>query len=318
MPSGYLPNIGGSIKGDDHMFQGVGTAIITPFVNRREGSLTDTEVDYNALDKFCDFQIENGINALVVLGTTGEAPAIEPVERRRIVEHAVQIANRRVPVIVGTGTNNTQHCIDNNKTAEELGADGLLIVTPYYNKSTQKGLHRHFSHIARQTQLPIILYNVPSRTGVNLLPETIVEIYKSNPNIIGVKEASGNISQIARLLSIKPKDLKVYSGNDDQALPIISLGGDGCISVISNVLPSPFATLVHEALSGNFEAARGYQQMLLPMMNALFNEVNPIPVKYACAKEGHCENLLRLPLIEAGEQTQALIDTQLERLGVAI
>src|SRR6056297_663439 len=279
MPSEYLPNIGVLIKGDDHMFQGVGTAIITPFVNRQEGSVTDTEVDYNALEKFCEFQIENGINALVVLGTTGEAPAIEPVERRRIVEHAVRTANHRVPVIVGTGTNNTRHCMDNNKIAEASGADGLLIVTPYYNKSTQKGLYQHFSHIAQQTHLPIILYNVPSRTGVNLLPETIVEIYKSNPNIIGVKEASGNISQIARLLSIKPEGLKVYSGNDDQALPIISLGGDGCISVISNVLPSPLSTLVGEALSGNYTEARDYQRMLIPMMNTLFNEVNPIPVK---------------------------------------
>jgi 4-hydroxy-tetrahydrodipicolinate synthase len=313
-----LPSIGALIKGDDDMFQGVGTAIITPFINRTEGNEVYTEVDYNALERFCEFQIENGVNALVVLGTTGEAPSIDAVERRQIEEHAVRISNGRVPIIVGTGTNNTQHCIENNKIAEESGADGLLIVTPYYNKSTQRGLIRHFSHIAEQTNLPIILYNVPSRTSVNLLPETVVEIYKSNPNVIGVKEASGDISQIARLLSIKPAGLKVYSGNDDQALPIISLGGEGCISVISNVLPSQFSALVHEALAGNYEEARRYQKMLLPMMNALFTEVNPIPVKYACYKEDHCENLLRLPLIEASEQTQALIDIQLERLGVAI
>jgi len=300
------------------MFQGTGTAIITPFINRIEGNKVYTEVDYNALERFCEFQIENGVNALVVLGTTGEAPSIDTNERRRIVELAVRISNGSVPVIVGTGTNNTQHCIENNKIAEESGADGLLIVTPYYNKSTQKGLIRHFSHIAELTNLPIILYNVPSRTGVNLLPETVIEIYQSNPNVVGVKEASGNISQIARLLGIKPLGLKVYSGNDDQALPIISLGGEGCISVISNVLPSQFSALVHKALTGNYQEARRYQKMLLPMMNALFTEVNPIPVKYACHKEGYCENLLRLPLIEASEQTQVLIDTQLERLGVAI
>src|SRR6056297_654628 len=316
MPSEYLPNIGVLIKGDDHMFQGVGTAIITPFINRIEGSVTKTEVDYNALERFTEFQIENGINALVVLGTTGEAPAVDEVERRRIVEHVVRVNNNRVPIIVGTGTNNTQHCIENNKMAEESGADGLLIVTPYYNKSTQKGLVRNFSYIAEKTNLPIILYNVPSRTSVNLLPETVIEIYKTNPNVIGVKEASGNISQIARLMAIKPDGLRVYSGNDDQALPIISLGGDGCISVISNVLPSQFSALVGEALSGNYTEARDYQRMLIPMMNTLFNEVNPIPVKYACFKEGYCENLLRLPLIEASEETQLLIDMQLERLGV--
>src|SRR6056297_739927 len=185
------------------MFQGVGTAIITPFINRIEASIIKTEVDYTSLERFTEFQIENGVSALVVLGTTGEDPAIDEIERRRIVEHVVRINNRRVPIIVGTGTNNTQHCIENNKIAEESGADGLLIVTPYYNKSTQKGLVRHFSHIAKQTTLPIILYNVPSRTGVNLLPETVVEIYQTNPNVLGVKEASGNISQIARLLSVK-------------------------------------------------------------------------------------------------------------------
>src|SRR6056297_1663980 len=298
------------------MFQGVGTAIITPFKNRLEGSGNRLEVDYDALEKFCEFQIENSVSALVVLGTTGEAPSVDATERSRIIEHVMRVSNRRVPVIVGTGTNNTQHCIDNNKIAEELRADGLLIVTPYYNKSTQKGLVRHFSHIAQETTLPIILYNVPSRTSVNLLPETVIEIYKANPNIVGVKEASGDISQIARLMAIKPEGLKVYSGNDDQALPLISLGGDGCISVISNVLPSQFSTLVGEALSGNYLEARDYQNMLIPMMNALFNEVNPIPVKYACFKEGYCENLLRLPLIEASEETQLLIDMQLERLGV--
>ena len=316
MPSGFSPSIGVLIKGDDRMFQGVGTAIITPFINRTEGSGIRSEVDYNALEKFCEFQILNGVNALIVLGTTGEAPSVDATERRRIIQQVMEVTNSRVPVIVGTGTNNTQHCIDNNKMAEELGADGVLIVTPYYNKSTQNGLIRHFSYIAKETNLPIILYNVPSRTTVNLMPETVIEIYKSNPNVIGVKEASGNISQIARLMAIKPDGLSVYSGNDDQALPIISLGGDGCISVISNVLPSQFSTLVKEALLGNYQEAREYQKMLVPMMSALFNEVNPIPVKYACFKEGYCENVIRMPLIEASEETQLLIDMQLERLGV--
>ena len=250
------------------------------------------------------------------MGTTGEAPSITQEERRQIIELAVRCSNHRVPVIVGTGTNNTQHCIENNRIAQESGADGLLIVTPYYNKSTQKGLVTHFSFIAQRTNLPIILYNVPSRTGVNLLPETVVEIYKSNPNVIGVKEASGDISQIARLLAIKPDGLMVYAGNDDQALPIISMGGVGCISVIANVMPAQFSALVNDALTGHYDQARSYQKILLPMMNALFSEVNPIPVKYACFKEGHCENILRLPLVQACEQTQELVDRQLERMGV--
>jgi len=299
------------------MFYGAGTAMITPFINRMStDGLQDTQVDYAALERFCEFQIENGVNALIVLGTTGEAPSITQEERRQIIELAVRCSNHRVPVIVGTGTNNTQHCIENNRIAQESGADGLLIVTPYYNKSTQKGLVTHFSFIAQRTNLPIILYNVPSRTGVNLLPETVVEIYKSNPNVIGVKEASGDISQIARLLAIKPDGLMVYAGNDDQALPIISMGGVGCISVIANVMPAQFSALVNDALTGHYDQARSYQKILLPMMNALFSEVNPIPVKYACFKEGHCENILRLPLVQACEQTQELVDRQLERMGV--
>ncbi len=291
--------------------------MITPFINRMStDGLQDTQVDYAALERFCEFQIENGVNALIVLGTTGEAPSITQEERRQIIELAVRCSNHRVPVIVGTGTNNTQHCIENNRIAQESGADGLLIVTPYYNKSTQKGLVTHFSFIAQRTNLPIILYNVPSRTGVNLLPETVVEIYKSNPNVIGVKEASGDISQIALLLAIKPDGLMVYAGNDDQALPIISMGGVGCISVIANVMPAQFSALVNDALTGHYDQARSYQKILLPMMNALFSEVNPIPVKYACFKEGHCENILRLPLVQACEQTQELVDRQLERMGV--
>ena len=291
--------------------------MITPFINRMStDGLQDTQVDYAALERFCEFQIENGVNALIVLGTTGEAPSITQEERRQIIELAVRCSNHRVPVIVGTGTNNTQHCIENNRIAQESGADGLLIVTPYYNKSTQKGLVTHFSFIAQRTNLPIILYNVPSRTGVNLLPETVVEIYKSNPNVIGVKEASGDISQIALLLAIKPDGLMVYAGNDDQALPIISMGGVGCISVIANVMTAQFSALVNDALTGHYDQARSYQKILLPMMNALFSEVNPIPVKYACFKEGHCENILRLPLVQACEQTQELVDRQLERMGV--
>lgn len=300
------------------MFSGVGTAIITPFRNTVEDGKKKIVVDYTALEKFCEFQIENGINALIVLGTTGEAPVIDNHERRRMIETVVATVNRRVPVIVGTGSNNTEHCIANNKMAQESGADGLLMVTPYYNKSTQKGLVAHFSCIAQNTSLPIILYNVPSRTSVNLLPETVIEIYNTNKTVIGVKEASGDISQVAKLIALKPEEMKVFSGNDDVALPVVSLGGDGVISVISNVFPRPFSSLINEALSGNYDEARRIQKILLPVMNTLFCEVNPIPIKYACFKEGHCENILRLPLVPASMEAQRMIDEHLERLGVGV
>lgn len=290
------------------MFKGVGTAIITPFDE-------NYSVDYKALEEFVNFQLDY-VDALIVLGTTGEAPTINEDEREKIVSTVVNVANKKVPVIVGTGSNNPEHVLHNNKLAEKSGADGLLIVSPYYNKSTQKGLVEYFSYVAQRTDLPIILYNVPSRTGGNILPDTAIEIFDKNANVIGIKEASGNISQIAELISKKPADMKVYSGNDDQALPLMALGGDGVISVFSNVLPQQMKELTHAVLNNNYAKAQEINNKYNVLMRKLFIEVNPIPVKYAVSKLGYCKNILRLPLIPMSESGKEVIDNLFEELNI--
>ncbi|KLO24367.1 4-hydroxy-tetrahydrodipicolinate synthase [Marinitoga sp. 1155] len=290
------------------MFNGVGTAIITPFNE-------NFEVDYNALEEFVNFQLEF-VDALIVLGTTGEAPTINEKEREKIVSKVVEIVNKKIPVIVGTGSNNPEHVLNNNKLAEKNGADGLLIVSPYYNKSTQKGLVKYFTYIAERTELPIILYNVPSRTGGNILPDTAIEIFDKNKNVIGIKEASGNISQIAELISNKPNEMLVYSGNDDQALPLMVLGGNGVISVFSNVLPKQMKELTDAILNGNFKKAQEINNKYNILMRKLFVEVNPIPVKYAVSKLGYCKNIVRLPLVELSENGKILIDKLFEELSI--
>ncbi|MBM7559211.1 4-hydroxy-tetrahydrodipicolinate synthase [Marinitoga litoralis] len=290
------------------MFKGVGTAIITPFNE-------DYSVDYKALEEFVNFQLDY-VDALIVLGTTGEAPTINEQEREKIVSTVVEITNKKVPVIVGTGSNNPDHVLHNNKLAERSGADGLLIVSPYYNKSTQKGLVEYFSYVAQRTDLPIILYNVPSRTGGNILPDTAIEIYEKNKNVVGIKEASGNISQIAELISKKPKDMKLYSGNDDQALPLMALGGDGVISVFSNVLPEKMRELTHAILNNDYVKAQEINNKYNVLMRKLFIEVNPIPVKYAVSKLGYCKNVLRLPLIPISKSGKDVIDNLFEELNI--
>ncbi|KLO24439.1 dihydrodipicolinate synthase [Marinitoga sp. 1197] len=290
------------------MFNGVGTAMITPFNE-------NFEVDYNALEEFVNFQLEF-VDALIVLGTTGEAPTINEKEREKIVSKVVEIVNKKIPVIVGTGSNNPEHVLNNNKLAEKNGADGLLIVNPYYNKSTQKGLVKYFTYIAERTELPIILYNVPSRTGGNILPDTAIEIFDKNKNVIGIKEASGNISQIAELISNKPNEMLVYSGNDDQALPLMALGGNGVISVFSNVLPKQMKELTDAILNGNFKKAQEINNKYNILMRKLFVEVNPIPVKYAVSKLGYCKNIVRLPLVELSENGKILIDKLFEELSI--
>ncbi|KAF2956971.1 4-hydroxy-tetrahydrodipicolinate synthase [Marinitoga sp. 38H-ov] len=288
------------------MFKGVGTAIITPFKE-------DYNVDYDALEKFVDFQLKF-VDALIVLGTTGEAPTINEKDREKIVSTVVEITNNKVPVIVGTGSNNPEHVLQNNKLAEKSGANGLLIVSPYYNKSTQKGLVEYFSYIAQRTDLPIILYNVPSRTGGNILPDTSIEIYEKNENVVGIKEASGNISQIAELIAKKPKNMKIYSGNDDQALPLMALGGDGVISVFSNVLPKQMRDLTHAILNNDYTKAQEINNKYNTLMRNLFIEVNPIPIKYAVSKLGYCKNILRLPLVPISELGKKIIDNLFEEL----
>ena len=293
------------------MFKGVGTALITPFSQ-------DESVDLYSLKKIVQHQLEQKIDALIVLGTTGESPVIEYDEGRKIITAVTEEATGRVPVIVGTGSNNTKKVIENNKVAEDLKADGLLIVNPYYNKGTQESLIEHYKEIANRTHLPIILYNVPSRTGMNILPETVIKIHQQCPNVVAIKEASGNISQIAKLISIKPDSLSVLSGNDDQTLPIIALGGDGVISVFSNPYPAQMKQITDAMLKDDLSSAQTYNTEYLGMMNALFVETSPAPVKYVMSKLGFCENVVRLPLITASNKAKDIINKEMDKLKVPV
>jgi 4-hydroxy-tetrahydrodipicolinate synthase len=289
------------------MFKGVGTALITPFKQ-------DQSIDLDSLKKIVQQQLDGGVSALIVLGTTGESPVVDYDERRKIISLVVEEATSKVPVIVGTGSNNTKKVIENNKQAEDLKADGLLIVNPYYNKGTQDSLVEHYKVISDKTHLPIILYNVPSRTGMNILPETAVRIHKESKNVVGVKEASGNISQIAHLISIKPPSLSVLSGNDDQTLAIMALGGDGVISVFSNPYPVEMKKITDAVLSNNLKLAQDLNNKYLAMMNALFVETSPSPVKYVMSRLNLCENMLRLPLLKASGKAEEILEKEMEKL----
>lgn len=286
------------------MFKGVGTALITPFNQ-------DLSVDYNSIRKIVDFQIANKIDALVVLGTTGESPVIDDDERKKILETVLDANQNRVPVILGTGSNNTKHVVEQNKLAEHFNLDGVLIVNPYYNKGTQRSLIEHYKYISERTSLKIILYNVPSRTGMNILPETAVKIHEACKNVVAIKEASGNISQIAHLISIKPDSLEVLSGNDDQTLPIMALGGVGVISVFSNPFPIQMKEIVNALLNHDLITAQKLNNQYLAMMNKLFIETSPSPVKYVMSKLGLCNNVLRLPLAKTTQSSEAILDKEL-------
>lgn len=271
------------------VFVGAATAIITPFKNG--------EVDYEAYARLIDWQIENGISAIVAAGTTGEGSTLTDAEHKEVIRFTVEKVSGRVPVIAGTGSNDTAYAIELTKYACEVGADAMLVVSPYYNKATQNGLIKSFSAIADASTKPIILYNVPSRTGCNITPKTAAELAK-HPNIVAIKEASGNISQIAELAALTKGELDIYSGNDDQIVPVMSLGGKGVISVLSNLMPKETDDICKNFLSGKLDDALKTQLELLPLINALFCEVNPIPVKAAMAAMGFGENSLRLPLTE--------------------
>ena len=269
------------------IFTGAATAIITP--------MKDDKIDYESFERLINWQIDEGIDAIVVCGTTGEASTLTDEEHRDVLKFAVDHINGRVPVIAGTGSNDVAYAIDLTKYACEIGADAMLLVTPYYNKATQKGLIASFTAVADVSTKPVILYNVPSRTGCNLLPETIAALAE-HPNIVAVKEASGNISQIAEIAALTRGKLDIYSGNDDQIVPILALGGKGVISVLSNPMPRATSDICHKFFAGDVEGSLKLQLDLLPMVNALFCEVNPIPVKAAMAAMGFGENSLRLPL----------------------
>jgi 4-hydroxy-tetrahydrodipicolinate synthase len=271
------------------LFRGTGTALVTPFTS-------DDAFDEKAYKRFIDFQIDGGVEALIVLGTTGENATVWPEERRRIVDVAVEHTAGRVPVVIGTGNNSTSESIGFSKEAKESGADGLLIVGPYYNKPSQEGFVRHVAAIADAVDTPIIIYNVPGRTSFNFTAETTLRIAEEIPTVVGVKEASGDLAQISDILAGRPDHLAVYAGDDELALPIVTLGGDGVISVIGNALPSAFSELIRTALSGDFASARDQHFELLDAMRACFYETNPIPIKSVVAAIGLMEDHLRLPL----------------------
>ena len=269
------------------VFTGAASAIITP--------LTENGIDFENFGRLIDWQIENGIDAVVVAGTTGEGSTLTDEEHRAAIKFAVERINGRVPVIAGTGSNDTAYAIELSRYAEESGANALLLVTPYYNKATQNGLIASFTAIADAVSIPCILYNVPIRTGCNLAPETIAKLAE-HENIVGIKEASGNLSQVAQIAALCGDNLDIYSGNDDQNVPIMSLGGKGCISVLANIMPKETHEMCESFFTGNIARSRELQLTLLPLINALFCEVNPIPAKAACAAMGFGRNILRLPL----------------------
>ena len=269
------------------VFVGAATAIVTP--------LTKDGIDYEQFGRLIEWQIAEGIAAIVTVGTTGEGSTLTDQEHKDAIKFCVEKVAGRVPVIAGTGSNDTAYAIELTKYACEVGADAMLLVTPYYNKATQRGLIESFRAIADESTKPCILYNVPSRSGCNLLPSSVLAL-ADHPNIVGIKEACGDISQVAQLCALVGDKLDVYSGNDDQIVPILSLGGKGVISVLSNIMPKETQKMCTDYLSGNVAEARDAQLRLLPLINALFCEVNPIPVKAAVAAMGYCENYLRLPL----------------------
>lgn len=278
----------------EFLFRGTGTAIVTPFT-------ADDTVDYEAFRRHIDHQIEGGVDALVVLGTTGENATIWPDERRELVEKSIELVDGRVPVIIGSGNNSTSESIVFSKEATEAGADGLLVVGPYYNKPTQAGFRAHVAAIADATDTPIIIYNVPGRTSFNILPETVLRLAEEVPTVVGVKEASGSLAQISDILAHRPHSLAVYSGDDEITLPLIALGGDGVVSVIGNAVPDVFSELVRKALEGRIDEAREIHFRLLPAMRACFLETNPIPIKAVVNAIGLGGSRLRLPLIEMEE-----------------
>ena len=291
------------------LFRGSGTAMVTPF---SEGA-----VDFPALGRLIDLQITAGTDALIVLGTTGEPPTLTADEKERILSFALERADGRIPVIAGCGGNSTKDVARRAKRMEEMGADALLTVTPYYNKTTQAGLIAHYTAIADAVSIPIILYNVPSRTGMNLLPDT-AEALSHHPNIRGIKEASGNISQIAELAARTRGRLTLYSGNDDQVLPIMALGGAGVISVAGNVIPETMRELAHSCLTGDMDRARALQDSILPLAAQLFAEVNPIPVKAALHILGLCSPEVRLPLLPLSAERRAALQEAMAREGASI
>lgn len=290
------------------IFKGSGVAIITPF--------NEAGIDFSKLGELLEWHIENGTDAIVICGTTGEASTMSEEERKETIKFAVEKVNKRIPVIAGTGSNNTLSSINFSKWAESIGVDGLLVITPYYNKTTQKGLVEHFKAINDEVNTPIIIYNVPGRTGLNLLPKTLVKICAVCNNVVGIKEASGNISQIAEMKALLKDRIHIYSGNDDQTIPILSLGGIGVISVLANIIPKEVHQMCELYMSGKINEALSIQLNTLSLSNSLFIETNPIPVKTAMNLLGMKVGNLRLPLCNMEENNLNILKNELKNYGL--
>lgn len=293
------------------IFRGAGVAIVTPFKE-------NMEVNYEKLGELIEYQIANGTDSIIICGTTGEASTLTHEEHLECIQYAVHKVNKRIPVIAGTGSNCTETAIYLSKEAEKHGADGLLVVTPYYNKATQKGLIEHFTDVAKSVDLPIIMYNVPGRTGCNILPKTAAHLVKSVDNIVGIKEASGNISQVASLMSLTEGKIDLYSGNDDQILPLLSLGGIGVISVLSNVAPRECHEIVEKYFQGDIKGSRDLQLKVIPLVDALFSEVNPIPVKTAVNLMGFMAGGLRKPLTDMEPENKEKLIKAMKDFGLQV
>ncbi len=290
------------------IFTGAGVAIVTPMNE-------DMSVNYEKLGDMIDFQIENHTDAIIICGTTGESATLSDVEHREVICFAVERVNKRIPVIAGTGSNDTAYCVELSQEAERLGVDGLLLVTPYYNKTSQRGLIKHYQTVAASVNLPIIMYSVASRTGVNITPETCLELSKI-PNIVAIKEASGNISQVAKIRHLCGDALDVYSGNDDQIVPLLSLGGAGVISVLSNIMPKETHDICALYLAGKVQESMELQLKLLDLINALFVDVNPIPVKEAMNLMGMGAGPCRLPLYEMADADKEKLRKSMQEVGL--
>ncbi|HSQ33725.1 MAG TPA: 4-hydroxy-tetrahydrodipicolinate synthase [Peptostreptococcaceae bacterium] len=288
------------------LFKGSGVALVTPF--------KDGKINFDKLGDIVEYHIENNTDALIVCGTTGEASTMSDEEQLATIKFVIDKANKRIPVIAGTGSNNTAHSIHLSKEAEKFGADGLLLITPYYNKTTQLGIIAHFYAIAKNVNIPIIVYNVSGRTVVNIKPSTLLELSKIK-NIVAVKEASGDIAQIAEMARLVPKDFAIYSGNDDMILPLLSLGGHGVISVVANICPKDTHDLVDKFFQGDLEGSRKLQLDMKPLIDSLFIEVNPIPVKTAMNLLGFEMGELRLPLVEMASNNLETLKKELSNYG---
>lgn len=291
------------------IFTGSGVAIVTPFH-------ADGSINYNKLEELIDFHCNNGTDSIVICGTTGESATMTEAEHVDCIKKAVEFTRGRIPVVAGTGSNCTKTAIELSKEAEAAGADGLLIVTPYYNKCTQQGLAQHYTAIAKEVKTPIIMYSVASRTGVNIAPETVASLVKNVDNIVGVKEASGNISQVAKIMNLTDGNIDLYSGNDDQIVPLMSLGGIGVISVLANVAPKETHEICAKYLAGDVKGSAALQLKAIPLIDALFSEVNPIPVKKAMNLMGMEVGPLRMPLTEMTEANAAKLAEVMKKFGV--